>query len=166
VALVLTKASGSKAKTVIALVVIFDQVTKQWMLNELSDNRMINLFWTLRLNLVFNSGMAFSQGQSVGRLIGLGAIAVIIWLWRSMARATSSGSLIGTALLIGGALGNVIDRVFRGDAWLGGAVVDFIDLQWFPVFNVADSSVSIGAVMLIFSSIMNVRSVKKAGAES
>lgn len=165
-ALVLTKASGSKAKTVIALVVIFDQVTKQWMLNELSDNRMINLFWTLRLNLVFNSGMAFSQGQSVGRLIGLGAIAVIIWLWRSMARATSSGSLIGTALLIGGALGNVIDRVFRGDAWLGGAVVDFIDLQWFPVFNVADSSVSIGAVMLIFSSIMNARSVKKAGAES
>lgn len=165
-ALVLTKASGSKAKTVIALVVIFDQVTKQWMLNELSDNRMINLFWTLRLNLVFNSGMAFSQGQSVGRLIGLGAIAVIIWLWRSMARATSSGSLIGTALLIGGALGNVIDRVFRGDAWLGGAVVDFIDLQWFPVFNVADSSVSIGAVMLISSSIMSARSVKKAGAQS
>lgn len=135
------------------------------MLNELSDNRMIDLFWTLRLNLVFNSGMAFSQGQSAGRLIGLGAIAVIIWLWRSMARATSLGSLIGTALLIGGALGNVIDRVFRGDAWLRGAVVDFIDLQWFPVFNVADSSVSIGAVMLISSSVINARSAKKIGAQ-
>ena len=161
-----TRASSSKAKIVIALVVIIDQVTKHWMLSELSNNRVVNLFWTLRFNLVFNSGMAFSQGQGAGRIIGLFAIGIIIWLWRSLAKATSSGSLIGTALLIGGALGNVVDRVFRGDAWLGGAVVDFIDLQWFPVFNIADSSVTIGAAILIFSSLKKARSIKSAGAQS
>ena len=58
-------------------------------------------------------------------------------------------TIIGKGLLIGGASGNILDRMFRGDGWMKGAVVDFIDLQWFPVFNVADSAVTIGAGILI-----------------
>lgn len=161
-ALVLTRSSTSTAKIIIALVVICDQVTKHWALNALNNGRTIDIFWTLRLNLVFNSGMAFSKGQDLGRLIGLLAIGVAIRLWLSLRKISTTIGVVGTAMLIGGAIGNVVDRLFRGDAWLRGSVVDFIDLQWFPVFNVADSSVTIGAILLIYSSIVASRSKASA----
>lgn len=161
-ALVLTRSSTSTAKIIIALVVICDQVTKHWALNALNNGRTIDIFWTLRFNLVFNSGMAFSKGQGLGRFIGLLAIGVAVWLWLSLRKVSTTIGVVGTAMLIGGAIGNVVDRLFRGDAWLRGSVVDFIDLQWFPVFNVADSSVTIGALLLIYSSIVASRSKASA----
>ena len=156
-ALVLTRSAGQTPKLIIVAVVIADQATKNWALNSLSDGRTIDLFWTLRFNLVFNSGMAFSQGQGLGRLIGLLAIGVAVWLWSSLKKASTNLSLVGTAMLIGGALGNVVDRLFRGEKWLAGSVIDFIDLQWFPVFNIADSAVTLGAAMLITSSVVASR---------
>jgi signal peptidase II len=152
VALVLTRSTGQTPKLIIVAVVLADQATKNWALNSLSDGRTIDLVWTLRFNLVFNSGMAFSQGQGWGRLIGLLAIGVAVWLWFGLRKATSQLSVVGTSMLIGGALGNVVDRMFRGEKWLAGSVIDFIDLQWFPVFNIADSAVTLGAAMLITSS--------------
>ncbi len=151
-ALVLTRSTGKTPKLIIVAVVLADQATKNWALNSLSDGRTIDLVWTLRFNLVFNSGMAFSQGQGWGRLIGLLAIGVAVWLWFGLRKATSQLSVVGTSMLIGGALGNVVDRMFRGEKWLAGSVIDFIDLQWFPVFNIADSAVTLGAAMLITSS--------------
>ena len=156
-ALVLTRSTGQTPKLIIVAVVIADQATKNWALNSLSDGRTIDLFWTLRFNLVFNSGMAFSQGQGLGRLIGLLAIGVAVWLWLSLKKASTNLSIVGTAMLIGGALGNVVDRLFRGEKWLAGSVIDFIDLQWFPVFNIADSAVTLGAAMLITSSVVTSR---------
>ena len=161
-ALVLTRASGNTPKLIIAAVVIADQASKNWALNSLSDGRTIDLVWTLRFNLVFNSGMAFSKGQGLGRLIGLLAIGVAVWLWFSLRKATSRLSVIGTSMLIGGALGNVVDRMFRGEKWLAGAVVDFIDLQWFPVFNVADSAVTVGAAVLIIASVAKSRKAQQS----
>ena len=161
-ALVLTRSSTSTAKIIIALVVICDQVTKHWALNALNNGRTIDIFWTLRFNLVFNSGMAFSKGQGLGRFIGLLAIGVAVWLWLSLRKVSTTIGVVGTAMLIGGAIGNVVDRLFRGDAWLRGSVVDFIDLQWFPVFNIADSSVTIGAILLVYSSIVASRSKASA----
>ena len=59
--------------------------------------------------------------------------------------------MLSLGLVLGGALGNLVDRAFReGSGFLGGAVVDFIDLQWWPVFNVADTAVSVGGVLLVF----------------
>ncbi len=156
-ALVLTRSAGQTPKLIIVAVVIADQATKNWALNSLSDGRTIDLFWTLRFNLVFNSGMAFSQGQGLGRLIGLLAIGVAVWLWLSLKKASTNLLRVGTAMLIGGALGNVVDRLFRGEKWLAGSVIDFIDLQWFPVFNIADSAVTLGAAMLITSSVVASR---------
>jgi signal peptidase II len=106
--------------------------------------------------------MAFSQGQGLGRLIGLLAIGVAMLLWFGLRRATSQLSVVGTSMLIGGALGNVVDRLFRGEKWLAGAVVDFIDLQWFPVFNIADSAVTVGAAILILSSLTASRKAKQS----
>ena len=151
-----TRTSASKwpAYLLIVFVIIFDQLTKHWSLNALNAGKTIQIFWTLQFNLVFNSGMAFSQGQGIGRIIGLLAIAVVIGLLMSLRKPMSLMTVIGTGLLVGGACGNIIDRMFRGNGWMGGAVVDFIDLQWFPVFNVADSAVTIGAGFLILGAFL------------
>ena len=141
---------------VVALVVLVDQLTKSWAVRELAD-RSIHLFWTLRLELSFNSGFAFSQGQGLTRYITVLVvllIAVLVW-W---SRGVDSWLLaIALALLIGGAVGNLSDRLFRGN---GGAVIDFIDPQWWPVFNVADMAVSCGAVLLVLSSFRDDRPPK------
>ena len=147
-------ASKAIAYWLILAVVVADQLTKQWVLNALSDGKVVKLIWTLQFNLVFNSGMAFSQGQGVGRIIGVLAIFVVIGLLMSLRDAKIFATTIGTGLLVGGATGNILDRLFRDGGWMGGSVVDFIDLQWFPVFNVADSAVTIGAGFLILGAFM------------
>ena len=78
-------------------------------------------------------------------MIAVVATVVIVWLLASLRTEASRLSTLGMGLVIGGAAGNLIDRVFRGDAWLRGAVVDFIDFQWFPIFNVADIAINVGA---------------------
>jgi len=145
-------------------VVIIDQLTKHWAVTSLGTDREIAVFWTLQFNLAFNNGMAFGQGQGLGPLVGVVATLVIVYLLVTLRNESSRMSMIGMGLLIGGAAGNLIDRLFRGDAWLNGAVVDFIDFQWFPIFNVADMAVNVGAVLLILSSILSSRS-GAAGSE-
>ena len=154
VAPVRTSASKSLAYLLIMIVIVFDQLTKHWSLNALNAGRTIQIFWTLQFNLVFNSGMAFSQGQDSGRIIGLLAIGVVVGLLMSLRKPMSRVTIIGTGLLVGGACGNILDRMFRGNGWMSGAVVDFIDLQWFPVFNVADSAVTIGAGFLLLGAFI------------
>lgn len=139
------------------ILVVLDQVTKWWALNALDDGRTIDLVWTLRFALAFNEGMAFSQGTGLGRVIALIALVVVGALVRSLRTATDTRARLATVLIIGGALGNVIDRVFRGSSWLDGAVVDFIDLQWWPVFNVADMGIVCGAILLAVSVIAPAR---------
>jgi signal peptidase II len=139
-------------------VVLVDQLTKHWAVTYLGNDRVIDLVWTLRFNLAFNNGMAFGQGRGLGPIIGIVATLVIVFLLISLRNESSRLSTIGMGLLIGGAAGNLIDRLLRGDAWLNGAVVDFVDLQWFPIFNVADMAVNVGALLLIIGSIRSSRS--------
>ena len=133
-----------------AIVIVVDQLTKYWAINALTDDRRIHVLWTLQLNLTYNSGMAFSKGSGLGPVIGVVAILVVIALVISLRRVTNTRALMSTGLIIGGAIGNIIDRLFRGDAWLHGSVIDFIDFQWWPIFNVADMCVMIGAAMMLF----------------
>jgi signal peptidase II len=135
------------------VVVVVDQLAKQWALSALDDGP-IDLFWTLRLNLVFNRGMAFGQGEGLGPVIGVVAIAVIVVVLVSLRKGTGWWGTVGVGLVVGGALGNLIDRLFRGDGWLRGPVVDFIDFQWFPVFNVADIAINVGAGLLIVGAVV------------
>jgi signal peptidase II len=134
-----------------AIVVIVDQLTKAWAVDRLSD-RDIDLFWTLRLNLSYNTGMAFSAGQEWGPVIGVIAMLVVVALLLSMRRQSGRLTDVAVGLIIGGAVGNIIDRLFRQDGWLRGGVVDFIDFQWFPIFNVADMGITIGGALLVFAS--------------
>jgi signal peptidase II len=148
-----------RAPVAIALAVIaLDQLTKHWAVTSLGTDREIDLFWTLRLNLAFNNGMAFGQGQGFGPVIAVIATVVIVYLLVSLQTEASRMGTIGMGLLIGGAAGNLIDRLFRGDdGFLQGGVVDFIDLQWFPIFNIADVAINVGAALLILNSILNAR---------
>ena len=147
-----------------AAVVVVDQLAKHWAVTSLGADRVIDVVWTLRFNLAFNNGMAFGQGRGLGPVIGVVATVVIVYLLVSLRDQTSKLSTVGMGLLIGGAAGNLIDRLFRGDAWLNGAVVDFIDLQWFPIFNVADMAVNVGAALLILGSVLSSRAHKHAEA--
>lgn len=132
-------------------VIVIDQLTKTWAVHTLAT-RDIDLVWTLRLHLARNRGAAFSLAFGSGGVIAILAIAVVVVL---IAIGRNLGTTIGVVslgLVLGGALGNLVDRAFReGSGFLGGAVIDFIDLQWWPVFNVADMAVSIGGVLLVLT---------------
>lgn len=141
-------------------VVVFDQLTKHWAVTGLGPDRVIDVIWTLRWNLAFNSGMAFSRGQGFGPVIAVVATLVIVWLLVTLRTESSKLSTFGMGLVIGGAAGNLVDRAFRGEAWLRGAVVDFIDFQWFPIFNIADISINVGAGALILNTVLVSRRAK------
>ncbi|BAN02271.1 signal peptidase II [Ilumatobacter coccineus] len=147
-----------RAPVLLALaLVVADQVTKHWAVNELSDNRTIEVVWTLQFNLAFNSGMAFSRGQGMGPFIAIVATVVIVWLLASLRGVGGRLATFGMGCVIGGAAGNLVDRAFRGDAWFRGAVVDFIDFQWFPIFNIADMAINVGAGALILNAFLSSR---------
>jgi signal peptidase II len=130
------------------VVVVLDQLTKAWAVSALDDGRTIDLVWTLRLNLTFNDGAAFSIGGGSGGVLSLVGLVVVAVVYRSVLRWPGRLPALVLGAVFGGALGNLVDRVFRD-----GAVVDFIDLQWWPLFNVADIAITCGAVTLAVLSL-------------
>lgn len=151
------KGDGGRARWpllagIAAGVLTLDQLSKWWAVNAL-DDRIIDLVGSLRLRLTYNHGAAFSISQGRGALISLLAIVVVGVLVFSGRQATRPLPAVALGMVLGGAIGNLADRAFRqGDGVLGGGVVDFIDLQWWPIFNVADMGVVCGAVLLIAAS--------------
>lgn len=144
----------------IGLVVLLDQVTKSWAVSALSNGRVIHVVGSLQFSLGFNSGFAFSQGQGIGPIVGVFALVAVLFLLRAVRKATTQLSALALCAIVAGAIGNIADRFFRGEGWLHGRVVDFIDLQWWPVFNVADSSITVGACALIAAMLMEARNGK------
>lgn len=137
--------------------VVVDQLTKHWAVNALSDGAARPVVWTLQWNLAFNSGMAFSRGEGLGPFIAVVAFAVVILLVVTTAQVDSRLGRLAAGMLVGGAIGNLVDRAFRGDGLLNGSVVDFIDVQWWPIFNVADIGVTVGAVLFGLAAILDGR---------
>ncbi|MDQ6697545.1 MAG: signal peptidase II [Actinomycetota bacterium] len=138
-----------------AVVVCADQLTKWWAVTRLPRG-MIHVIGSLRLNLAYNTGTAFSIGTSsnIGPIIALLAVVVIVLFLLSGGSARRASAVVAGGLVIGGALGNLADRAFRDHGgFMGGAVVDFIDLQWWPVFNVADSAIVIGACVAVVANL-------------
>lgn len=133
------------------LVVLVDQLTKAWAVDRLYDGSVVRVFWTLQFLYAENKGMAFSKGAGMGPVIGLVAIGIAVVVAFSSRKLRSPVALVLCGVVIGGAVGNVVDRATRvepGGTFMSGAVVDFIDLQWWPVFNVADMAVVCGGIAL------------------
>lgn len=134
------------AVSILVFTILTDLATKEWALSALSDGRRIDLLPTLEFDLLFNRGFSFGTGQGQGRLIGVAVIAMIIYLTVQLVRSTVLHRVVLFSVILGGAIGNLLDRIFRADdGFLSGAVVDFIDVSWFAVFNVADMYVVCGA---------------------
>ena len=126
--------------------VALDQLTKSWALRALDDGP-VHVLWTLRLRLSFNSGAAFGLGPGLAPLlVVVGIVLVVAMLGFGRAATSTLAGTVALGLVLGGAVGNLVDRLLRQH---GGAVVDFVDLQWWPVFNVADAAISCGVVVLL-----------------
>jgi len=135
-----------------------DQLSKWWALSTLDNHQIVDLFWTLRLRLVFNTGAAFSQGEGLGPIFAVLVLVVLIVVARHGAKLDDPRARLATGIIAGGAFGNLADRLFRADgSFFNGAVVDFIDLQWWPVFNVADAAVVIGGLLIILVGVAQDR---------
>lgn len=136
---------------VAAAVVALDRWTKHWATAELALRPPLRVLGDyVRLNYARNSGVAFGIGHGTGfpyYVFSLAAIAVILWMFVSGRVGPGRGRLGALGLLLGGAVGNLVDRVASGE------VVDFIELgipQWhWPIFNVADSAITIGILLLL-----------------
>jgi len=139
------------------LVVILDQVTKVWVSANLALYQSIVVLPFFNLTLLHNEGAAWSILATAGGwqrwfLSGLAIlISGVIVIWLSRLKRQQRWLACALALILGGALGNVIDRLMYG------YVVDFIDVyyqQWhWPAFNIADSAISVGAVMLLIDAL-------------
>jgi signal peptidase II len=143
---------------VVALLVIAaDQATKTWALHQLPEGgrHIVGPIWFVR---TFNRGAAFGLGHGATPVVEAVVVGLLVWLMAFSGRASrtaNAGVAVGLGLLLGGAAGNLIDRVFRHIPGYPGAVIDFIDAlrigthDWWPVFNVADASIVIGVVVLV-----------------
>ncbi len=136
-------------------VVAVDQVTKAWAQRAMADGHEIRVLGRLlKFTLTYNSGMAFSRGKGLGPVIGVLALVVVVVLLGSLRKEASRFGQIVLAMVVGGAAGNIVDRLFRHGGFMRGSVVDFIQLPHWPVFNVADIAVSLGGVTLVAAALL------------
>lgn len=140
--------------TVAFVVLTLDVSTKVLAVEFLEPGKPVSIIGdTVTWTLVRNSGAAFSMATGytwVLTLVALGVVAGIIWMGR---RLVSPWWAVGLGLILGGALGNLVDRIFRSPGPLRGHVVDFLSIGWWPVFNVADPAVVGGAILLVVLSL-------------
>jgi signal peptidase II len=130
------------AGAVAAVVVVVDQLTKSWAVRRLSQGE-IHVVWKLDLQLTYNSGASFGLARGWAPIIGGVAVTVVVLLLASVRHVRSDALTVALGLVIGGAVGNLTDRIVRSHH---GAVVDFIALHFWPTFNVADSCIVVGAI--------------------
>lgn len=138
---------------IIALVVAaVDQGSKQYILSILNEGESLPIIgdWA-RFYLLFNPGAAFSMGEGSTWLFTTIQLAFVLGVAVTARRVGDRYQAIGLALLAGGALGNLIDRLFRAPGFWFGHVVDFISIGRFAVFNVADSAITCGVVIFVLA---------------
>jgi signal peptidase II len=145
-----------------ALVILADQITKSVIEHRLGLFDVVSIFPVLDITRLHNSGAAFSfladasgwQRWFFTALSLAVSVGLIVWICRSPRRGQTL-AVAGLACVLGGALGNVIDRIRMGH------VVDFIHAHWggayFPAFNVADSAITVGAALLLLDAFLEAR---------
>ena len=132
-----------------ALVLVLDQLTKHLVVTNLAGRPPVDLIGeVVQLRYTTNSGGAFSLLTGAPLFFGITAIVIVGGLIYASRRAQPLSLLVVLGLVLGGALGNLTDRLLRGEGLLRGEVVDFVKVGWWPVFNVADSCVVVGGILL------------------
>ncbi len=146
------------------VVVVVDALTKDWVLRSITPSERKHLIGTFSLVRRFNTGAAFSFGngrRSTAWLVTIVVCVVVVSVTRHLLRPPENSPVTHDrrwwwvlGLIVGGAVGNQLDRLFRGDGWNRGAVVDFIDPGFFPIFNVADSALTVGCIVAALLSLL------------
>lgn len=136
------------------IVVIVDQLTKAWALQALDDGPIVLIDEVLNFRLFFNTGASFSLFAKGGAIIGLVVIGVVVMIFIALRDAGHRLDAVALGLVLGGAIGNLLDRAFRGDGFLDGAVVDFINVPFFATFNVADIAINVGVALLLIGAFL------------
>ena len=132
------------------VIVVLDQVTKHLVLSELSDGDVVHVIdGILTLRLTYNPGGAFGLGQDIPGFFLAASVVIGIAVILMARKIDDPRWLVPLGLVLGGGVGNLIDRTIRDT---GGRVVDFIDLQVWPLFNVADSAIVVGVITLFWLS--------------
>jgi signal peptidase II len=137
------------AIAVAVVVIVFDQLTKWWVVRTLPGDPIVLIDDFLQLRYLTNKGAAFSMLEGFGSIIALMAIAAVVFIVVVSGKLDIRREAVALGLVLGGAVGNLVDRVFRGDGLLDGGVVDFVDFSFFPAFNVADAAITVGAGLAI-----------------
>ena len=137
------------ATVIVIGVLALDQLSKWWAVSQLPGDPVRLIGDDVGFVLVRNTGSAFSLFQGFTPFLAIIAIVVAVVLVRTVRRTRDTLMVVGLSLVLGGALGNLIDRLIRTPGLLKGAVVDFVHVGDFPTFNVADSAITIGAVLIV-----------------
>lgn len=146
--MILLRRSSPRILIVALFVVVCDQASKALVVAQMYLGERIEIFSLLSLERTSNSGIAFGLAGHVPSLVLiLVAAAIVVVLLLLGTQMKWRGSSIAIGLILGGALGNLLDRIFRG------SVVDFIDLPHWPTFNLADVAITVGVVLLILGSL-------------
>jgi signal peptidase II len=162
------QASGFRWLWITALVIVLDQLSKLWIVTNVSDD--IYVLPVFNIIHTVNYGAAWSMFDDWGgaqrwmlSALAVGvSLAIVVWL-RRLNVANQRLLVGGLVLILGGAIGNVIDRLRLGH------VIDFLQVHWgnsyFPAFNVADSAISVGAALVILDSVLEHRREKRAALD-
>jgi signal peptidase II len=143
---------GTFAAVAIAVLVL-DIVSKVLVVANLQPRQEVRLLGgAIYLDVARNSGAAFSLGTGFTLILSLIALVVVAVIVRTASRMNSTGWAVALGLILGGALGNLIDRIFRSPGVFRGYVVDWISLfgpnaEHWPIFNLADSAIVCGAIL-------------------
>jgi signal peptidase II len=143
----------------VALIVAADQATKSLAVARWSQQPLSIVGTHVQLLVTRNSGSAFSRFQNLTPVLAVGAIVIAIVLAQATRKANDPVTLCALVLLLGGAAGNLTDRLVRSPGFLTGHVVDFVQVGWWPVFNLADSCVTVGAVLIVVRGLFPPRVV-------
>ncbi|TKV60485.1 signal peptidase II [Nakamurella flava] len=146
--------------TIAAVILVLDLITKIIAVAVLTPGESPRILGGLvYFSLIRNPGAAFSLATGMTWVLALIALAVAVFIIRIASRLRSLPWAIGLGLVLGGAVGNLIDRIFRAPGFLQGHVVDFVSVfgpnaEYFPVFNVADSAITIGGITVVITALL------------
>jgi signal peptidase II len=147
--------------TAAAAVLALDVATKVWAVARLHDREVSTLNGLVVLHEQRNPGAAFSLAGGATVVFSVIAIAIVVVIVRTARKITSNAWAVTLGLLLGGALGNLVDRLLRSPGPFRGHVVDFVDLHWhgesvWPVFNVADMAIVAGGALALLLSLRGI----------
>lgn len=148
----LTKRAAQRLALLAAgVVVVVDQITKNWARDHYGGGYTEVIGSWLRFTYTKNPGAAFTSFTDSGQLIGIIGIVVVGFLLYVLGRSSRRAEVFALGLILGGALGNLSDRIFRGPGFMDGAVVDWIDWWFIPTFNLADAALNVGVAVLLLT---------------